>query len=166
MKKSKVEVTPDLINDLKTVLTSTCVGFATAARDDFNKAAQEAIEAFYDDYSPIKYRRHYYNFRENSFEKYYKNPHGQIVRGGIQFTPDSLDDIYKLDSTLVFSLVIEEGAHGGIAPKFPPPLTPTPLEMVEQYRDEWVANGWKQHAKQVKQRISNNSYKTITVGGK
>lgn len=166
MKKNKVEITAELKEDLQKVLTSACVGFATSARDDITEAAKQAIEDFYDDYDPVKYRRHYYNFRENSFEKYYKNPHGQIVRGGVIFTPNSLDDIYKLDAPSVFSLVIEQGAHGGTGlDKFPPPLSPPPLQIVEFYRDNWLREGLRQSFSKVKQKISNNTYKTIKVGG-
>lgn len=80
-------------------------------RDDLFDEAKLAIEAFYNSYSPKYYRRHYYNFYNKSFKKYYSNAHGTIYRGGIELTPENLDSIYRASTDLVFDTVYA-GLHG------------------------------------------------------
>ena len=80
-------------------------------RDELTQEAFDAIVAFYESYSPKIYRRHYFNFLEHSFKKYYKNPHNQIYYGGVQLTPETLRNCYQDDTREVFDTVYS-GYHG------------------------------------------------------
>lgn len=140
MVKNKITIDNDLIKDLKQYSSTVCVSLAAQVRDEMYKEAQLAIEKFYDDYKPIFYKRHYYNFRKNSFLKYYKNPHNSIVRGGIELTPYELDDLYRADKEYVFNLVYL-GYHGNVnmlpysISNIPPTMTPNPFDMLLDKRD-------------------------------
>lgn len=130
------------------------VGRITAAdiRDELTDAAFNAIVKFYESYSPRSYRRHYYNFLEKSFRKYYSNAHGTIYRGGVEFTPQLMDDIYQSSSGYSPAQVTEQvfdtvyaGFHGvastqiypGSAPRYSPPvMRPSPMELILSKRDE------------------------------
>ena len=97
------------------------VGHLTAAdiRDELTDTAFYAIVRFYEDYSPTSYKRHYYNFLEKSFRKYYSNAHGTIYRGGVELTPQLMDNIYQSSSGYSDSQITEQvfdtvyaGFHG------------------------------------------------------
>ena len=105
MSKNKITINSNLIQDLKTYSTTVCVSLATQVRDVMYDEAKTAIALFYASYDPIYYNRRYYNFENNSFKKYYSNPHGSIVRGGVELTPNNLDDIYRADASYIFKLV-------------------------------------------------------------
>lgn len=143
MAKNKININNDLIQDLKKYASSVCVSLASQVRDEMYKEAQFAIEAFYDDYKPLYYKRHYYNFRKNSFMKYYKNPHNSVVRGGIEITPYGLDDLYRADKEYVFNLVYL-GFHGNVnmfpheVSNIPPKMEPSPYFMLLEKRDYLV----------------------------
>ena len=130
------------------------VGRVTAAsiRDELAETAFNAIVKFYESYSPRTYRRHYYNFLEKSFRKYYSNAHGIVYRGGIEFTPQLMDDIYQSSRGYSPSQVTEQvfdtvyaGFHGvastqiypGSSPRYSPPvMRPSPMELILSKRDE------------------------------
>lgn len=134
------------------------IGRITAAgiRDELTETAFYAIVQFYEDYSPKSYQRHYYNFLEKSFRKYYSNAHGNIFRGGVEFTPQLMDDIYQSSKSYTSAQVTEQvfdtvyaGFHGvastqiyaGDAPRYiPPVMKPSPMELVVTKRDEIEAN--------------------------
>ena len=162
----KVTITPELKNDLKTYATAACVGLATYVRDAMYDEAKTAIAHFYADYEPIYYKRNYYNFEDNSFKKYYSNPHNSIVRGGVELTPDSLDNIYRADAKYVFQLVYT-GHHGNVA-AFPhdiynvPPVTKAPIQMLLNKRAA-IVNGIGSYKDVVMSAAAKKSYSTINV---
>lgn len=146
MAKSKVEITKELKNDLEKYSSKVAVGLATKVRDDLIEATVYAIAAFYMDYTPKYYKRHYYNFMNNSYEKYYRNAHGNIVYGGVFLSPSGMDDIYQDETQEVFDLVYA-GYHG-VSSGFETPksftstpvMTPSPLEIIKNERDNIVSN--------------------------
>lgn len=151
MSNSKVDV-----SGLKDYLEkySKEVGRITAAsiRDELTDTAFYAIVQFYEDYSPKSYHRHFYNFLEKSFRKYYSNAHGNIFRGGVEFTPQLMDDIYQSSKGYSSAQVTEQvfdtvyaGFHGvastqiypGDSPRYiPPVMRPSPMELIMEKRDE------------------------------
>ena len=109
-------------------------------------AAASAIEAFYDSYIPLYYDRHYWNFRTNSYTGYYKNPHNAVIYGGIELTPDALQDIYRASTDIVFNNVMA-GMHGNILmidnpliTNIPPMMVKSPLERMLDARDYYIDN--------------------------
>lgn len=110
MAKSKIDIS-GLEDYIKKKVQE--IGRITAGkiRDDLTEEAKIAIQAFYDDYSPKYYHRHYYNFKKNSFKKYYANPHNKIYYGGVELTPEALDDLYQDNTEQVFDSVYA-GFHG------------------------------------------------------
>ena len=130
------------------------VGRITAVdiRDELTETAFNAIVAFYESYTPRSYKRHYYNFLEKSFRKYYSNAHGTIFRGGVELTPQLMDNIYQSSAGYSPAQVTEQvfdtvyaGFHGvastqiypGEAPRFSPAvMRPSPMELILSKRDE------------------------------
>lgn len=166
----KVTITRELYDDLKKYGKNFCVGMASKVRDKLTMAAAIAIESFYQDYTPIYYKRHYYNFRDNSFRKFYENKHGQIIRGGVELSPDSMDSLYQDPKEEVFDMVYA-GYHG-VASGFNSPYTftpvhimqPSPLEIIKISRDNLI-----KHIDMLEifgyHRAQLDSYKTLKIGG-
>ena len=130
---------------LKEIAEDACRNAAGRIRDELYEEAKLAIEDFYNSYNPIYYRRHYYNFYNKSFKKYYSNAHGTIYRGGIELTPENLDEIYKHPASDVFDSVYA-GIHGPAAMGFTwhhpkggaigaAPITASPMETLLKKRD-------------------------------
>ena len=134
----KVTVSKELYNDLERYGRNFCIGMATQVRDNLTLSAAVAIESFYEDYTPRYYKRHYYNFRERSFKKFYENKHGRIIRGGVELTPNALDDIYKDSKEEVFDMVFA-GYHG-VASGFNEPYTFTPVHIMQPSPMEIISN--------------------------
>lgn len=145
MAKNKVHIDNDLIHDLKKYSSSVCTSLAAQVRDEMYKEASFAIEEFYNDYEPLYYKRHYNNFRKNSFTKYYKNPHNSVVRGGIELTLDSMDDLYRANTEYVFNIVYL-GFHGNVnmfshnINNIPPVMNPSPLDILLNKREFLIEN--------------------------
>lgn len=164
MIKNKITISKELCDDLKKYANKVAVGIASTIRDEMFDEAKNAIHDFYSDYTPINYKRHYYNFSNKSFKKYYYNGHNSIVRGGIELTPYLMDDIYsssingtqkylsaeKIDgfheqdlTDYVFNLVYS-GYHGNMSminSAFSVPVTnPSPYERLLNKRDSIIKN--------------------------
>ena len=145
MNRNKIVILNDLIQDLKKYSSSICVSLATQVRDEMYDCAKYAINEFYNDYKPLYYKRHYKNFKKNSFRKYYYNPHNSIIRGGVELTPNELNDIYRADKNYVFNLVYS-GFHGNVSMfpftvgTVPPIMNPSPLEILLDKRDCLINN--------------------------
>lgn len=164
----KITITDALVSDLKRYGEKVCVGLATTVRDKLEKETVYAIEQFYEDYTPISYKRHYYNFENNSYTKYYKNSHGSIVYGGILLSPENMDDIYQDPTEEVFDFIYH-GFHG-VSSGFDEPksfsktpvMSPSPLEMIMDERDRFIDNidDYKDHGID---RAKNEKYSTIYV---
>lgn len=118
--------------------------FAKAAgmiRDELTMEAKKAIEAFYNDYSPMYYSRHY-NFY-GSYAKYYSNSHGNIFKGGVRLLPSAIPNDYGkyVTGAEVFDLVYS-GFHGPpIGHNIGTPrMSPTPNEIILRKQEEIIAN--------------------------
>lgn len=161
-KNNKVIISSQLLNDLKKYSEQVCVGMATFTRDDLTDMALHAMANFYMDYTPYFYKRHYYNFMDNSYMKYYKNPHGSIVYGGVELSPKNMDNIYADPVEEVFDMVYA-GFHGPASIKNDGvPRSEPPKEQIENYRDYIVTNIQKYRSHGF-QRANSLSYSTIEV---
>ncbi len=167
MKKNKITIEKDLIDDLKKYGSSVCISLASQIRDELHETAKYAIEEFYNDYTPLYYKRHYYNFRKKSFYKYYKNPHNSIVRGGIELSYEQMDDIYRADTEYVFDLVYH-GFHGDVASfphsisNIPPVMNPNPLDILYDKRD-YLINNISAYSGTAISKANNNAYTFLNV---
>lgn len=154
-KKNKIHIAADLKTDIKKFSVEVSKQMAKYIREEMLISAYQSIMAFYSDYKPLSYKRHYYNFLENSFRGYYKNPHNQIIRGGIELTPYMMDDIYKGSddykkkggniTDYVFNLVYS-GYHGNISMMNrgdTPRMDPSPLKIILDKRDELIKHIYK-----------------------
>ena len=171
--KNKVHITADLKTDLNSFAVEVSKQLAKQVRQEMLEAAQTAIIKFYTSWSPEKYKRHYYNFMENSFRGYYKNPHNQIIRGGVELTPYLMDDIYKGSSKYkeaggditeyVFNLVYS-GYHGNIPMLgkggYVVRTEPTPLEIIIKKRN-YIVENIKTYKKDAISKANEGSYKTL-----
>lgn len=167
MKKSKITIEKDLIDDLKKYASTVCVSLAGQVRDELYETARYAIEEFYNDYSPLYYKRHFYNFKEKSFFKYYKNPHNSIIRGGIELSSEQMDDIYRAETEYVFDLVYH-GFHGNVEAlprsisNIPPVMNPSPLDILYDKRDYLIEN-IDDYSDVAIEKANKNSYNTLTI---
>lgn len=148
-KKQKEKSWAEIEQEARKYVAKVLSSAAGRIRDDLTKEAFNAIAYFYTSYSPKYYNRHYYNFMENSFEKYYSNPHNKIFRGGVRLTPKKLDDLYQDPTQEVFDTVYA-GFHGpasamtfGYLSSYESPMEfsptprmePSPLERILSMRD-------------------------------
>ena len=127
-----VKIENSFISDLRNYSKEVCVGCAAYCRDALTDVAKRAIGNFYSDYTPISYKRHYTNFLKNSFRKYYNNPHGKIIRGGVELTPDLVKDVYMgATGAEVFDFVYA-GFHGvsSALRGQPPAMSPSPMDEI------------------------------------
>ena len=154
MAKNKIDLS-GFKGQLEKYCRNVCRITAGQIRDELTEEAMYSIAAFYSDYSPIKYKRHYYNFMDRSYKKYYSNAHNTIYRGGVEFTPDSMADIYtkypvhSYSPAEVFSSVVESGIHGPellyrtdgsvVENVLAPLMDESPMEMVLKKKDEILA---------------------------
>jgi hypothetical protein len=135
----------------------TCSAAAGKVRDELYKTAQTVISDFYNHYDPKYYRRHYWNFEENSFTKYYDDHGGKsVIYGGIKLTPQSLKNIYEEKNTQEVFDSVFAGFHG-VASMFytpkkfstiPPRMIPSPRQLlldkqreIIENQDEYIAYG-------------------------
>ncbi len=140
-KKNSIEIDfGSLEADLRKYANNVCRNAASEIADELTKEARLGINQFYDDYSPIYYRRHFTNFFNNSFRRYYSNPHNTIFSGGVEYTPDAMNDIYQHPIEEVFYSVIEVGSHGPELYSIVPAMNPSPMQIVIEKRDSIVKN--------------------------
>lgn len=147
-KKNQLE---DLAKELENYSIEVAKNLAIKSREILYKSADSAIRSFYEHYSPIYYERHTpisYNIRK-SFKKYYKKMHEHHFSGGIEISPDWMDDIYRADKDYIFNLIYA-GYHGnipmipweqeGTVPYIPPVMKPSPLELILNAKDIMIRN--------------------------
>ena len=167
-RKNKVHITADLKTDLNKFSVEVSKALAKQVRYEMLETAQDAIVRFYADYTPVRYKRHYYNFLENSFRGYYKNPHNQIIRGGIELNPEFMDNIYDKKRTsesteIVFNLVYA-GYHGDITATGHgyeiPPMNPSPLDIINT-KHRYIIENIKKYQNGAFLKASGESYKTL-----
>ena len=130
---------------------------AHTIENELEESTLYAIAAFYSSYTPNTYERHYFNFMDRSFMRYYHHSSGSNrFYGGVVFTPGAMADIYQDDTREVFETVVMEGFHGpagmigmgyagvGEYPyafdRIPPRMYPTPYQLVCKDRDKIASN--------------------------
>lgn len=150
-----------LEKDLRRYANNVCRYAASEIADEMTEKALLSIAAFYSDYSPSKYQRHYYNFMNNSFRRYYSNPHNKIYRGGIELTPDAMDAIYQHPIDEVYGSVIESGSHGPELYTTVPPMKKSPLQMMYEDRDE-IEKNINTYINRAKLKAKNDSYSVLS----
>lgn len=166
----------DVEADLKKYCGKVLSSAAGKIRDELTEEAFNAIVYFYTSWAPKYYRRHYYNFLEKSFEKYYSNPHGTIYRGGVKLTPEEMDDIYQHPKNDPDYDIVQEvfdsvyaGFHG-VSSMFVNPYTftvtpvmdPSPMERIYARRD-YIERHIDEYIDYGKSQANSQSYSTIKV---
>ena len=155
-------------NQLEKYAKRACSAAAGKARDDLFEEAQAAIADFYASYDPNYYHRHYWNFEKRSFRKYYSNKHSTVFYGGIELTPQNMQDVYQDNTQEVFDTVFS-GFHGPAGmfetPKtfklIPPRMVPSPLQRlldkrryILDHQKQYIAYGKKVAKRDVPIRFS------------
>ena len=131
-----------LEKDLQKFVNATLRIAAGTIRDELTEATTWAIARFYMDYSPEYYNRHYYNFMNNSYKKYYSNAHNKWFIGGVEFTPEAMDSVYKkAPVNQVFDMVYA-GMHGPSTAFHgnPPAMVPSPMDLIFMKKEEIESN--------------------------
>ena len=130
------------LDEIKAYGQQVCKRAAGIIRDELYNSAIDAMGAFYSDYQPTFYRRHYYNFMDRSINKYYANNHGSVYHGGVELSTARMEPIYQDPLGEVFDLVWH-GFHGSPAKTtldIRPVMNPSPIELVEQDQRNIVNN--------------------------
>ena len=91
--------------------TNYAKGMALEAKRILTDEAKTALDIYYGDYNPILYNRTS-NLHDNSYEPYYSNAHGSIIRGGVKFTSSAMGEVYNAPASWVFNLAMGSGIHG------------------------------------------------------
>lgn len=158
----------ELSEEIKRYSQEIAKNLAIHTREEFFNEANKAITKFYSHYEPISYRRHQpigANIRK-SFRKYYSNPHNSIYSGGIEISPEWMDDIYRADTDYIFNLIYA-GYHGSVwtfpfkVSNVPPVMEPGPLNIILDKRDSLIKNMPKIANKIAVETRRSGSYKYI-----
>lgn len=155
----------DIAKDLKTYSSNVAKFAAIEVRDQLAQTAHDAIESFYNDYKPTEYYRNYYNFRKKSYKKYYHDAHGTTFTGGIEFTPEEMDELYINHSAdgfwgapaeLVFEKVMA-GWHGLSAPyNVTSKMTPSPMDKIKKRYEQLCKSAYVVNKAEEKARKLSN----------
>lgn len=159
MSKSKTSVDLGALEqDLRKYANAVARNAASAVADELMTEADNVIQEFYADYTPQYYQRHFYNFENNSYLRYYSNPHNTIFRGGVELTPDALDNIYNYPGSGVFASVYA-GYHG-LPLGSTPVMFPSPMNRLYMKQEEIIKN-IDQYIDAAKSMASRESYQIL-----
>lgn len=142
-----------LKRDLEKYANNVAKGTAQKIADELTLVTKNAIEDFYNQYNPedpslhngrVYYYRNW-NFRE-VYHRYYKKG-TNVYNGGVRFSfpPDVYTGTLS-DPMSVFVRVIYSGAHGIASRTHPnkvPTMSPSPMRLILNKRDEIVKNQQK-----------------------
>lgn len=149
-RRRQLIINPNLIDELDYYITYIKVESAKKVREDLTATTHDVLLAFYSDYpDPVSYRRtpDHKNILRGSFMKFYANPHNVIIRGGVELSPDKMNDLYRVNKEYVFNEVYL-GMHGNVPmlPQYNPAtwitpsmMNPNPLERILDRRD-WIVS--------------------------
>jgi len=128
-----------LRGEIKKLARNVLKSVASTTANELGEVANFAILQFYQDYDPWVYNRHYYNFLNLSYTKYYLNRLNQNkYSAGIRFTPSNMRDLYDDDKLEVFQAVMFGGYHGYWSGA--DPMNPSPADIIYKARDHIVNN--------------------------
>ena len=168
----KINNLEDIAKEIEQYSRDIAQQMARNTRDKLAKTAEIAIKKFYDHYDPIVYDRHtplMGNIRK-SFRKFYANPHNTVFRGGIELSPEWMDDLYStpkhpVDKDMIFNLIYA-GYHGNVGmfpvpvETVPPIMDPSPLDILLNTRDNLMKKAVKD-ANKVARALDKSKYKYI-----
>lgn len=139
----------DMISKIRLYTKNVMKDIAVNIRDDITNTTADALDQFYNDYTPKIYKRHWdiHNFinrgdrlKVNSFKKYYVHASTGTYKVGVLLSPYADAKQYKSPMKDVYSGSVEQvfysvyhGFHG--LPTTIHRMTPTPLEIIENKRD-------------------------------
>lgn len=136
----------NLEDRLKEFSKNIAKNMAIEVRERLYKEAPFCIQSYYSTWSPKHYKRHYYNLMDNSYLKYYSNPHNTVYRGGVKLSSSNMADIYRLDTDEVFNMGWITGEHyhgisGNPGVKIIDYVTsPTPYKYLEEEKQKILNN--------------------------
>lgn len=132
-----------LSEDIDKLLFNVTKNMATQIRDDLYDEAVFAIEKFYQHYEPHFYLRG--NGLKKTYKKLYQNSHGKTIKSGVSLSNDKMPNDYGIRNDYIFNLGYS-GYHGNVSmfPNYsgfvPPIMTPSPLEIILNKRDNIISN--------------------------
>jgi len=130
MSNLKITIPEDLKKDLQLLGNTVAKNIAIFARDSITSEYANAIEMFYNSYTPEQYERKWQ--LRKSFRPYYRNPHGTRFHGGVEITTDKMRDVHNDSNEVVLSYALS-GWHGHPNRHIYTP--PSIYEHVENYRN-------------------------------
>ena len=188
-KKTKVTVDENfflqLNKELQTFKSDIGNYVAGEASRRLSTAARDAVVAFYNDYDPIRYKRH--GQFHNAFKPYRNsNTANGKYYGGIRLTPEAFDDVYNLDKYDVYGLVMgciigkdandnpeitdidsiyaAGGYHGpySFLQNDPPPMRPDPITRIFDELDNIYLEQDLLINNAIAQSVSKRNYKLLS----
>lgn len=130
-----ITIPDDFKKELQQFGNNIAKNIAITAREELSAEYIRAVDMFYSAYSPQKYKRHYTLY--NSFTKFYRNPHGNRVRGGIEISANGMAEVHHDSSSTVLDTALI-GYHG--RPKLGIVTSPSIIDHIMRYRDLLYAN--------------------------
>lgn len=137
------DIIKDVEHDLKEYGKILSREAAQMAKKRLTQATENAITAFYEDYEPKYYKRHTPSqFYTKSFRPYYSSPHGTVSHGGVELTPQLLDNYYQARTAEVVFSTVYSGLHGPVVRTNGGEydakqhiMSPSPFELIFQEKD-------------------------------
>lgn len=126
----KIEISQDLKDDIQKFGNNIAKNIAITAREELTKEYANAIEQFYNSYTPQQYERKWQ--LRKSYRPYYKNPHGTRYHGGVEITTDKMKDVHSDPNEVVLGYALG-GWHGN--PNRGIYTHPPIYDHIENYRD-------------------------------
>lgn len=126
----KIKIPEDLKIDLQKFGINIAKNIAISARESITSEYVNAIELFYNSYTPQQYDRKWQ--LRKSYRPYYRNAHGTRFHGGVEICTDKMEDVHSDPNEVVLSYALA-GWHGN--PNRGIYTHPPIYEHIENYRD-------------------------------
>jgi hypothetical protein len=103
-----IQIPENLIKDFQKYGNNIARNIATQVRDALTEEYNYSVQQFYGSYDPQQYKRQYSLY--NTGKKYYRNPHGTRVHGGVEIFSDKMGEHH--DSNEYVLDISLKGIHG------------------------------------------------------
>lgn len=137
--RSKIIVPKELKKDIQNLGNEVAKNIAKKSCELITEEFSTTIAQFYSDYSPTFYQRTD-TLRDYSYQPYFRslNGHNNKYIGGVEFTPERMDNPrYSASPINILSYALE-GFHGH--PSLGITTTPAPYFHIERFRDSILTN--------------------------
>ena len=134
----KVNIESSVVKDIENYCQNVAKFAAIRVRNELVLTMMSAIENFYADYTPKRYKRQ--GNLWNTFTGRYVNSHNKTYYGGIVLDPSLMENgIYNATPETVYNATLVYGFHG-IPFNAPAITSPSPIDVILDRYDEICEN--------------------------